>query len=265
MSDWGFSPNDGNGNVGTLTTASSRGIAFSGSAGSMSAWNQIVDAASALPSAVGFHLMAGDNAASAWSRMLDVGIGGAGSEKVILTNWGFCSAGAAQHTYIPIAIPAATRVAIRVAAGNAGSNDFCIHLLHSGFQGAYGLTGSDGIGSSVASNGGTSVTPGTNSKGSYVQLSAATSRAYKGFFICTDPRSSVRASYERALFDIAVGAAASEVVILHDYAIHGGGNDTGFIGSSAFFPIPIPIGVRVAARAASSSGSALGVWLVGVY
>lgn len=85
-----------------------------------------------------------------------------------------------------------------------------------------------------------------HTKGSYTQLISATTYDWHGFFLLT---SGVATSAARTdmLMDIAIGAAASEQVILPDFMIGFSALLTG--GSKCWFiPLFIPRGTRIAAR-----------------
>lgn len=118
----------------------------------------------------------------------------------------------------------------------------------------------DGV---TATSKGTQVGAGgtANTKGTYVTLIASTAYATKGIMI----QPGVASAGFDYLIDIAIGAAASEVIIIPDLMT---GSGTGSISRQApyFFPIAIPAGVRISARSACTLASAnvrLKVHLVG--
>lgn len=82
-----------------------------------------------------------------------------------------------------------------------------------------------------------------NTKGSYTELFSATTYDSYGFWLATN-NSSANATDTSMLLDIAIGAAASEVVIFPNYLC---GYRTG-IGGMIFVPLFIPKGSRVSAR-----------------
>jgi hypothetical protein len=96
--------------------------------------------------------------------------------------------------------------------------------------------------------GGTVVTAGAvNTKGAYAQLVAATTYAAEGIMVVATTKGT--ADY---LIDIAIGAAASEQVVVPNIAASG----ATYLSRVYFFPVKIPAGVRVAARSQASTASA---------
>lgn len=115
-----------------------------------------------------------------------------------------------------------------------------------------GNTNFETIGEDTSISGGTTLTGGAqNVKGAYVELVASSSFAAAGIIVNIGA-SSANANYA---VDIAVGAAASETVIVPDVLCDGFAQSSS-PGISVFFPISIPSGVRVSARVAASTASA---------
>ncbi len=199
--------------------------------------------------------------------LLDIGIGGAGSEIVIAPNLSFNAwSGSSQgETYIfPVAIPAGTRIAAR-AQSDATSSNGCyaaIMCFDSGYTTPIGAGGLDDVGTNTGNSQLTTVACGTSgAKGSYVQLIASTSRDYAGFL----PAFSSHGSFANILVDIAVGGAGSEQIIIPDYYLNETNAST-FPGIVSFpFFIQIPAGTRISARAAASTGSAPSTFQAAVY
>ncbi len=200
----------------------------------------------------------------------DIAIGAAGSEQIIanqlITNeLGF------WYGY-PCSIPSGTRIAARIQSQTASDitdvSVICFDGAHTQIEGTAGV---DSIGFVAASTQGTTIDPGAvaNTKGAYAQLVASTSRDYMGFMLCCDSLNATPVSVSRTLLDIAVGAAASEVVILSNYQCFRQLNTTAAPGATPFFPIGIPSGTRVSARAQSSNNGSpqrtFGLTLYGVY
>lgn len=103
------------------------------------------------------------------------------------------------------------------------------------------------IGSSLTT-GGVSVTGGANTPGSFAQLSASTPHDACWCEVTIFPTGN---SSNRQAVDIAVGAAASEVVVVNKLmAISNTGRNC---LASYGFPLSIPAGTRVSARSSNSS------------
>lgn len=191
--------------------------------------------------------------------LFDFGIGGAGNEQVLLSNFLVVAAGLRTVAILlPIRIPEGTRLVGRCQAsagsGSSGNGFISVQLIHGGllFQGP--LTRVETCGANTADSGGTSVDSGAgagDTKGAYSQLIASTSFDYKMLFIVPgNANDYVRPSSNRWLLDIAVGAAASEQVIIPNLQL--GGSDVDDVISPLLIgpiPINIPAGSRIAARA----------------
>ena len=108
-------------------------------------------------------------------------------------------------------------------------------------------------GADETSSEGTEIDPGgtTETKGSYTQITSATTHPYQGFrFAITRSGGNVNLTTCAWHIDVAFGASSSEEVIIADFrgaqgttADHNGPN------LSPIFPIPIPEGTRIAMRA----------------
>ena len=121
--------------------------------------------------------------------LLDIAIGAAGSEKVIVNNVALGSGDAVMSPGVsirlPLHIPKGSRISARCQSGNA--SDSPISLGFQAFDGATtmmeGCAGADGIGAITTTSRGTAVTAGSaNTKGSYAQLIALAARDYMGFY-----------------------------------------------------------------------------------
>lgn len=256
-------------------SASSRGTAVTGGNGSYGSYVQLVASTpnDACVILVSIQTNAGSN--SAFMQSVKIAIGGAGSEKDIIPDLTLTapSSGYATENYLfPVGIPAGTRIA---AAGYTIGGTDSIYVQVILFDGAFanleGVAGVDSIG--WASGKGTSVTTGAaNTKGSYAQLSASTSRDYIGFIIgFDDGDAAFTSTTTTAVFDIAIGAGGSEQIIVPNYLaglVQSGSSAGTFMAGdpSPFIAIPIPAGTRVAVRAqAIAATQTFGVTLYGVY
>lgn len=122
------------------------------------------------------------------------------------------------------------------------------------------VTSADAVGGTVVAPSATAHT-----KGAYAQLIAATARAYDGFFLHANWESNGGTVYPELLFDLAIGPAASEQVILPNIPVSE--SLFYFQSQSLFLPLYLPRGVRVAARAqqlGTTGHTELGVWLSGI-
>lgn len=214
-----------------------------GSAGAFGAWTELI--ASLDYNALGFWLHT--RGSSMWT--FEIGVGAAASEVTIgavgLANDSY----AGTFQYVPLAIPAGSRVAIRgQTAGSYSTSALCaIYPLRTQSGGPVvsrgTLVGVTTGAWSTLNAGGTA-----NTKSSYVQLTASTARDAKGYsmFFATP---SGQASDQPNLIDLAIGAAASEQIILPNACV------LAKAYTFAAYPhmigpiwTPIPAGSRLAAR-----------------
>jgi hypothetical protein len=110
----------------------------------------------------------------------------------------------------------------------------------------------DTLGVSTVTSRGTLVTAGTpaSTKGSYSEIVAATTFAAQGIWVVIN-RGSASAA---VLVDIAVGAAASEQVIISDIYVRPRGSGL-FNSCPLYLPLAIPEGSRISARSQSSTAA----------
>ena len=265
MADWSLY---GDGQQLTAGTASaSYGVDVSASsANTKGSYVELISSSASAKPATGFYFSIYRTALPAWDGLVDIAIGGAGSEQIIVSDMGFVSnltGSQASMQFLPIAIPASTRVAARVQTGYGGgttNNYSMIHLVHGGSKHPTGLAGATGIGANTADSGGVAISAGSGSKGSYVEVVSSTARAYRGISLRAHTRNSVLAD-TKILVDIAIGAAASEVIIASNLPLYSNGG----IEFLPYIPLHIPSGVRVAARAAGSAALNFDVSIVGFY
>jgi hypothetical protein len=203
---------------------------------------------------------------------LDIGVGSAGNEVVVVTNLNYSYPGGLRF-FFPCTIPSGSRIAARLSSNTGADN---LYLVLHGFQDTYQSAGTgssiDTYGFNTSLNVGTAVDPGSsiNTKGSYVQITASTTADYAGFFFTIDSQNGTGTTNVVAqwLMDIAVGAGGSEVIILPNMFLVAFNLMTLYLPTQLYFPIPIASGSRIAVRSqcnnATSPDRILGVTLYGV-
>lgn len=212
--------------------------------------------------------------------LVDVGVGGAGSEQVILSNLLIAqSVGVQTGVLLPINIPAGSRIAVR-SQDNFGSSGLWVSgmVLAGGFASNSPFNTITTYGASTATSKGTVADAGAtaNTKGAWAQITASTTTAIKSLMVAATRATqgtSVAADYAQ-LMDIGIGASGSEQVLIPNFrfvvSTMTGGVVTPYTAGSATLsglsslfpgiipPIPcdIPAGVRLAVRQQSSSTNA---------
>jgi hypothetical protein len=187
------------------------------------------------------------------SALTDIGIGGAGSEQVLLEN--LMSSPLANSPLniftnvvwqsIPLAIPAGTRIAARgQSTPSGGTKQSGVYILGKGggFTEHPVLGRATTIGTDTASSRGTVVTTAAsaNGKGSWAQLTASAPHSVRHLMVMAARMNS------NFCIDIGVGAAASEVVVLANLLANPNGPVV------PIYPVAIPAGTRIAARASAT-------------
>jgi hypothetical protein len=193
--------------------------------------------------------------------LMDVATGAAGSEAVKIANMVHHAGGvqpAMQSTraHLPISIPASTRIAVRIQSSTGSSTiDARVHTS-TGTFGDYQAVQSYGPVTSTTR--GLSVDTGAvaSTKGSYVELVSSTGVALTWIQAMASTKSTNTNTSFLYNWDVATGAAASEVVLLQDLnfrAIVNGGTHP----SQWCFPLlSVAASTRLAARGASGTTNA---------
>lgn len=262
-------------NAGLTTTNNLQGygtvITAAGSTNTKGSWTELI--ASTTSDCCFLEVYIVQESLGLYSVSVDIGVGAAASEIVIIpdlytspsfNNFMQCK------VQLPMHIQAGTRIAARCQSSTA-SKTVAVHvILHNGCF-PWEVVGVDALNFNAASTTGTTLTPDTTAgvKGSYSQLIASTARDYSGVFATWDYSAGLRQQYK---IDVAIGAAASEVIIIPDRQIYTG-DTTNNVGvptdaiAIPFVPIHIPAGQRVAARASTSktTGEAFKFSLYGVF
>jgi hypothetical protein len=253
--------------VGTVS-GSSRGTGFTIKWGSKGSWTQLI--ASTAKDAYGLLIFmenANLSADTAGFRLLvDIGTGASGSETVLIANllFGDCTYAYHEKYLCFVRIPAGTRISVR-SRGNAGLDKtgyIQILLLEnpvSSNEFPPGRVFPFAVGSRIETLGadesnirGTAVQSGTaNTKGSYAAFSTSTSRRTLWLIFAA-----LNGTGGNWLFDIAVGAAGSEVVIIPNIWACVGGVTNSVEVQVYQFPVNIPAGSRLSVRAQSDTASA---------
>lgn len=180
------------------------------------AWTEVIASSSGVADLV-YLYVSNSSAAVATQGLLDVGVGAAGSEVVVISNAVGGSInlvnavvgvtpGVNPAQIFPVNIPAGSRVAVRiqnvVSSRTAGVS---VSLLYSGQPVPSTL---DTIGDNTATSRGTNLP--TND--TYVELVASTSKTYRGIVMVCCTAGTVIAG-ESSIYALAVGGSGSEVVL----------------------------------------------------
>lgn len=237
-------------------------VTASGTINTKGAWAELV-AATSLES-FGFWLSYSDVfiTATNTSMLVDIGIGAAGSEVVIVPDINCAGAerGLGKQTFWPLFVPAGVHIAARTQAVIASDTvNVRIFLLQSPqtFD-PYIFNTCTAYGVDATNSRGTSYTPHATAftKGSWAQVSASSSRDHRAWQVIVDPLGSTALTGAALYVDIGAGAAASEQVVSPDsYFV----SSVQEIVDGPVVPVPaycpVASGTRIAVRGSASGAS----------
>lgn len=192
--------------------------------------------------------------------LVDIGVGGAGSEQVIAANLMVNNSASQSIPFVfPVAIPAGSRISARSQAAT-GSSDVTVAVTLSaqGFKPSQPFGRVTAYGANTATSGGVTVNPGTtiNTKGAWTQIDAACANPFSALVVAAGDATVTTMSLTDYFVDIAVGASGSEQIIVPDHTVR---SSSAIISPSAFLvpTPPVPSGTRLAMRCSCATASQL--------
>jgi hypothetical protein len=192
----------------------------------------------------------------ATGTLLDLAVGGSGSEVDFISNLPIGFRGANQQYVVPIAVPAGSRISARIQ-GQVISQAATINVIlrESGDHSSPASTAVT-YGANTALSVGLNLTAaGTiNTKSAYTELTSSTSADIVRMLVCLSGTSTSTATAATGLVDIATGAAASEVVIIPDifYEVTAAEAWTPY-GLTFPYTVSVPAGTRLSVRYQATS------------
>lgn len=265
MSDFGyFGGSQDLQTVGVTTSGgtSSTLVAPSSTADTKGSWVELV---SSLPQDVVGFILSIVPSDPGINSLMDIGIGASGSEQVILANYLIDSSVSSNLTglhylYVPLALPAGTRVALRSQEGVSYGFGMSIGFTGVGptFLSPAGFQICDTYGANTGDSGGTSVDPGAslNTKGAWVQLSASCEDINYLIVSLGGQENSARTACWWAM-DIGIGGAGSEIVVVENLIARASGIVDEVKPAVMAFPVNIPAGSRIAVRSQCTINNAV--------
>lgn len=249
-------------------SASSDGTTITAHAtpGSDGAWTQLI--AATVDEWYGMTVLIGYGGTLSGTQLIDIGIGGAGSEVILIpdipalvrSTLGRCPC---VRLIVPIRIAAGSRIAARVHRASAASVANSISI-----QGQSGVSRSippfsraTSYGVVLGSAAGTTVDPGgtANTQGAMTQLDASTANPIRVMYVIVT-RNQVTAVVQNpsSLLEIFIGAGGSEVSLIPEFsswAMSGTFDiSSGETVHGPFF-VNLPAGTRLAAKARCSDNT----------
>lgn len=195
--------------------------------------------------------------------LIDIGIGGSGSEVVLVGNL-LASTNAVRQglyeTFLPIAIPSGTRVSARCQNNSTSTADILglsIVLFGKGTQS--GASACQTYGANTADSGGIVVDAGAapNTKGAWAQVTAATTADCNWIAVHVGDAGDTSRASANYLLDVGTGGSGSEVVLIPDLSFGVTTLIDTYVLKSFTVPVPtIASGTRLSARLASTTATA---------
>ena len=255
--DWTFTEGQVWDTVGADTsTTQATSIPDSNTPHTKGSWTELT--ASLARTCAGFWFNLNNNVSGPDQLLMDIGVGASGSEQVILSNvylkWGG-SHDLGEYVYIPLTIPAGTRVTARCQTRQAisTSDPWCEIIFEAkGLICDQGLSTSETFGATTSNTTGVVIDTGAtpHAKGAWVQLTSGLGRDARALVLCVAMDMDNSTLTTRWLIDIAVGASGSEQIILPNILFSLDGSGVGQMRPGFYGPIPVEIkaGTRIAAR-----------------
>lgn len=195
--------------------------------------------------------------------LVDLAIGGAGSERVIVSNLLVSSSSTATvdvvDYFIPIPIPPNVRVAARCQASAGSAQCFVgITTVESDYLAGFRFARATTYGADTSDSGGTVVDPGgsANTLGAWAQLNASITAPIKYALVCFGARNNFTRTAANMTVQIGKGAGGSEQVQVGGmYTAQDAGRDNFNPYGYARF-VSYKQGERLSARAQSSTTDA---------
>jgi len=254
MADWALPTGFRYASKGTAAASGGGTVTTNASANTKGEYATIVDA---MPfDASGFYVQFNNHTGGNNNYFLyDIAIGTEGNESILIPNLGYLRSEEpiSVHYHFPIEVPAGQRIAARAQSSQAGAKVGYLSALV--YQGGFGQKSSYGrvstYGANAADSTGTTLTTSVaNTKGSWIQITAATERDHSALLLRTQnvPGSGFNANY--FLVDVAIGAAGSERILFQDLRFYGN-STSNTITPPILGPLPVAIraGTRIAMRA----------------
>jgi hypothetical protein len=227
----------------------------SGSTNTKGSWTQV---AASVPFDIAGIVLSGQCSTGGRSALIDIGVGAAAAEVVVLSNLlaSFSRGYDLNYsTYLPLSVKVGARLSLRLQS-NVSAADFYLrlHFVAAGSVAPTSYPVATTYGADTATSDGTSITSGGSAgvKGSYAQLSASVTYDTKWLLVCIGPTLGGVADFS---LDIAVGAAAAEVVVVPDLFVNQASSGGSATPCYYLLPVAIKAGSRLSARAASTTSA----------
>jgi hypothetical protein len=190
-------------------------------------------------------------AATSTMALYDFGFGASGAEVALAQDIAFGGSVPFVSWTLPIYIPVASRVAMRIRSSVANKASTFAVRLYGGGMGVEGGHKATTYGAVTATSVGTAVGLPTSANvkaATWTQISAATTSPMRWLLVGISAPPTTLATASDGLLDIGVGAAASERAVVPDIPFSVSANEEINGAMPLMFPVNIPVGTRLSAR-----------------
>lgn len=193
--------------------------------------------------------------------LLDVGLGAAGVEQLLVQN--VAIGGVAQYAswQFPLNVAAGSRLSLRLRSLVASKScifGMTIYGGGGGMESGYQATTYGAV--TASSKGQVLATPGaSNTKSAWTVISAATTSRMRWMSLGLAAPDTALSSAANGLLDIGVGAAAAEAVVIADISYRTSTAEDILALMPMVYPVNLPAGVRLVARHQASAAAAAAV------
>lgn len=201
------------------------------------------------------------------STLVEIGIGAASSEVVIVPYINFGGKPEGYSYSIPIFIPAGTRIAIRMRSArlnNAQTYYVALRTTNRFFKPSPRAL--IGMGTNAANSRGTDLPIGSAGvKGAWTQIISSTTQPLSALILGFDASGDTLLNTSPGYVDIAVGGAGSEQIIIPDVYVRFFNTEMVHSAANPIYACDIPRGARISARVSvSSTANSVALNIIGV-
>ena len=236
-----------------------------GTANGKGSYAQIVASTGFAYDALSFQLNGSSGSGGGQTYLVDIAVGGAGSESVIVPNVLLdCARGTGMtdvNIWLPCAVPAGSRLAVRCQeTGGAGTRQVTAEV--NGRAGGWNMPASMGslatnYGANTGTTNGVLIDQGAsaNAFGSWIQMTASTSRDHNCIVMVMGTDQQISGLGGWYFFQLAVGGSGSEQVVA-EFQSSSNTNDTRLQTNVHTYFGYVPAGTRLSMRAKCNAAAA---------
>ncbi len=199
-------------------------------------------------------------AASATSYFVDIAIGSAGNEEVIISNIHFSTgvSGSRSPTFsfdYPISVPSGSRLSARCqnTLASADSVDVLLTMGSPKFTSGTGFSEAVDFGANTSTSNGVAIDAGgvANTKGAWSEMTTGADEL-SGFVLSLGANLNTALTTANFLFDVGIGSAGNEEIIAENIFCRTNIDENVF-QSGKFCGVSIPANTRIAVRSQSTT------------